>query len=281
MQLWGKGALALIAAVTVGGCRFDPSGINQDVLDPDGGIATVDARPDGDPDGAPPASDGGSLPDAAVSSLGAYRAARVATPPTLDGERTEWPEAGFVTFNIADSAIRVGEHPSYVNSATVRFAMSHDATNIYAFLDVSDDRLIDNSTELYDDDAVAIYFDANGDRSGPYGQDDHEILISSSGFFADTGPNGVNLEISGDVQTNSGGYVIEIAITKASLSPQASTVLGFDLALIDDDDLGSTAADMYGVWFEQPVPHCTACCPGGTGRPWCDTTFFGTVELLP
>jgi hypothetical protein len=276
----------LLALGLVTGCAFDPSGLGGAAGgDPAGGQA------DGGGGGGSGGGGGGGggqgsadaapgAPDAATSVALTLTAPRASIPPLLDGEALgSWLTSSFIRFDIADAALTTDVNPQYQNSAAVEFAALHDDDNLYFFLRVEDSEKVDDSDSPRQDDAVVLYIDGAGDRSGPYGNDDHAIVLTLGAEVRDY-PDDV-AEVSGTRLLTPAGYNIEVAISKSSLYEIAPDGhLGFDLAIIDDDGLGNPMPDAVGLWTLADGPRCGAdCCPSGAS-PWCDTTMFGQLVLV-
>jgi hypothetical protein len=272
-------AVPLCAFLALGpACTFNPAGVAFGGDDstgadgapgsPDAGLAHADAATQQRPDAGPPP---GVL---ACPSTGGQ-------PPDLDGNLSDWAGIPALHFDMAQATQKLFVSGPYTNSATVTARCQSDAQRLYFAFDVVDDSVVTDSVELYSDDSVALYLDAAGDASGGYGLDDHEILFrpSTAPNVKDYGPNGAALQIEGDIQPGTNGYQIEIALPKDSLgvSGPVPKVLGFDLALNDDDNVGGQKSFAYGLWF-QASSTCPTCCSAETSaRPWCDTTLFGTL----
>lgn len=200
--------------------------------------------------------------------------------PVFDGDAAEWDGAVWEHLDIAEAAQRTQVHESYANTASADFACMHDAVNLYFFVAVTDDSLVSDSYDIYEDDAVLLFIDAAGDRSGPFSTDDHYVAVGQDNTYSDyAAPEASAITLGGIVLSTAVGYSIEIRIRKNTLG--AGTVgpeLGFDLAISDDDGLGDQAADCHGLWFVQDVAHCGTCCPAAP-EPSCDTTLFGRLVL--
>jgi len=270
-------AAALLAGLWSGGCAFDERG-----LAPDGGAHPADARSDGSAfaDARPDASP--TDPDAMTDNAGVLFSTRTTHEPSLDGYTDEWSDARWRTFDISDAPEYWIRNTSYSDSATIEFASMHDAVNIYFFIAVSDDQLTSDSYDIWRDDAITLFIDAAGDRSGPRGYDDHEIAIGEDNTYADYAMPGVSdITLGGIVADSADGYNIEIRIRKNTLgaSPLPDT-LGFTISISDDDGLDDADVDCYAPWYVAPGPHCTECCSGGPSYPWCDTTLLGQLVLL-
>ncbi len=265
----------LASALPSWGCSFDVSGLEND------GGASTDGRSDafGPADARSDAPV--SPPDANSDSPGVLISVPTTHEPTLDGYTDEWGSARWRTFDIANAPEYWVRNDGYENSAKVEFASMHDAVNIYFFLAVSDDLLVSDSYDIWRDDAITLFIDAAGDRSGPLGYDDHEIAIGEDNTYADYAMPGVSdITLGGIVANADGGYNIEIRIRKNSLgaSPLPDR-LGFAISISDDDAIGDADVDCYAPWYVAPGPHCADCCSGGPAYPWCDTTVLGQLVL--
>jgi hypothetical protein len=265
-------------------CRFDGGGLgaasdddlaDDDSLAPDGGAAPDAAiSPDaerGDPPDAPPQPVAGML--IAEDAVGAV---------TLDGSDQEFAAAGAVAVQwpIQSSAIYQTESSSYSASAVVRVAAIHDAQRIYFFAEVQDTAQQFDSAEVWNDDGVAFYLDVEGDASGPFDVDDHEIVVRGDGAWNDFGPVGTSATVSVATASATGVYRLEVAIDKASLGAAVGTTMGFDLLVTDDDGWTNSDYDALGVWYTSARPECTTCCVQETeNMPWCDTTLYGSLRL--
>lgn len=269
-------------------CTFDPGGTPYD----DDGAGGADAAGPIDAPGAPDAgakadAQQNSTPDAGTTE-GVVTCFKVnGAAPDLDGDLSDWAGVPILSFDIAAATQRLFETPSYVNSVKVGVRCRHDATKLYLALEVIDDDIRADSTELYQDDSVGVYLDAVGDALGPYGIDDHEIYFRPSDppNVKDYGPGGASLDVGGSVLNTENGYTFEISLSKSSLGVGGAlpAEIGFDLALNDQDQSGGGGDRFaYGLWFKSARPACPTCCAAEMGqRAWCDTTMFGRLRLQP
>src|SRR5690606_23163489 len=130
-------------------------------------------------------------------------------------------------FDIADADHQHFIEPNYRPSASVRFASQHDDTYIYLMLVVTDDAVVSRGDPLYDDDSVSLFIDAAGDRAGPYGADDHEIVIGAAGTYVDYAA-GSHAAVVGTVERTATGWLAEIGIQRDTLSARPlPRALGF------------------------------------------------------
>jgi hypothetical protein len=278
-----SGMVVLGAVCALGaGCAFDASGA------PGAAHGGDDDSPSGADASVPPPADAGPLPpgpDAAPPGpppdpRGELRCARATSRPVLDGHLEDWPAAEMKAFDMAHPAqIDQGGFYSASMSATIRCA--HDDQRLYFGVVVHDDHRVVDSQPLYEDDAVHFYLDARADSSGPYGSDDHEIVLRADGMYHDYAAGAASVALDGVVVGGAADadFTVEISIAKASLGVAGALParLGFDIGFTDDDGFGAQA---YGLWYLSDRPSCPGCCTTTPdARAWCDTTTFGGLEL--
>ena len=264
-------AFAVLAAST--GCSFDSSGALFGSAG-DGGEPAADARTAVDAGPRPDARPG--KPDAAPTDADGTLYSAAGTVDMYDGDLDDWDAVGH-QFAIDEG---MDFHPiaGYSPSATLTFASMHDDTYIYFALVVEDDEVLPAAHPLWRDDSIEIYIDAAADRSGPFGDDDHEIIIGSNGTYLDYAPGAVNAEVSGNAFRIDGGYALEIGISKDSLGVDTlPNVLGFAIAINDDDTMGDAA---FGLWYRRSASTCADCCSSFEHpEAWCDTSILGSLVL--
>jgi hypothetical protein len=263
------------------GCAFDSSGAPRSAQGDDDSPSGADASVDPPADANVPLP---PLPDAAppppIDLRGELHCPRATSRPLLDGHLEDWPAAEMKAFDMAQAAqIDEGAFYSASMSATIRCA--HDDERLYFGVVVHDDRRVVDSTALYDDDAVHFYLDGHADASGPYGSDDHEIVLRADGQYHDYASGAAAVQLEGVVVTNgqSADFTIEIAVLKSSLGVAGALPprLGFDIGFTDDDGFQAYA---YGLWYLSSRPSCPGCCTTTPeARAWCDTTTFGGLQL--
>lgn len=264
---------AAIAIVFASACSFDQSGIEGDATAGIDARAITDAPTTAD---RQPHVDSRPAPDADITQAGTILS-RPAGDLAMDADASDWGAAIWTEFDIEDAALRANCIATYQPSTRVRFASLHDATYLYFFFQVSDSLLNTDGPYLYDDDAIILYLDAAGDRSGWYGWDDHKIALSD-GYWQDYADSSSEISLTGDYATTGAGYNFEIRIRKDSLgAAPLATNLGFDVMLADDDTYGET--DCWGWWYIAPAPHCGDCCEGDISYPGCDTSVMGRLVL--
>lgn len=268
--------------VLAGGCRFDGGGLATGDIDASG-TGDDDIGVDADP-GRPDAEEQ-PAPDANVAPAPGTLIAPDATGVvTLDAVDTEFDAAGAeaITYAIQNGELYETQSVQYTASSVVTVRAIHDSTAIYFFIDVVDSIVEVDSTEVWNDDGIALYLDTAGDAAGEFGVDDHDLVVRADGMWDDFGPVGTAADLTGSILQGTGTYTMELKITKSSLGTTPGGSMGFDLGLTDDDGWSSTTYDYdaSSLWFQAARPECGTCCAGQTvNQPWCDTTMFGTLIL--
>jgi hypothetical protein len=284
---WGTGVLVTLAAVAA--CSFDQYGTVGE-----GGDATVPfGAADAGPrvDAAPGTPDAALPPDAQTPAAG--RIESTYRPGIeLDGYVSDWAGVPRHRFDIADAQDYHQGHASYVPSAVLSFAAAHDDANIYFLLEVEDDVVVETpfdppavppeSYRLTDDDSISLFIDGAGDRSGWYGIDDHELVVTANGWYSDQSqPDAA--DVQGVPVRTPDGYLLELGVARASLGTDLlPDELGFSVAINDDDGYGNDWFDALGLWYWNTDDTCPGCCSGmAHAEAWCDTTTLGQLQLSP
>ena len=262
-----RAMVAVLGVVAWAGCSFSPSAEGSGLgslpsLAPDAGDPGPGSAPDSAPTDPKPTSGPGHL-----------IAHKVSIPPSVQDSayvESEWHDADDIWFDMNDSVIDMNDG-DYTASATARIAAVHTETDIYLLVAVDD-------TDVRDGDAIELFIDSAGDALGPYGVDDHDLVI---GPYRDGvmqyNDRASDLDIGGMLIPTKGRYVMELRIAKNSMGadPLPQT-LGFNFAIIDQDADGLG----YGLWYAAAGPHCENCCEDVETGPWCDTTTNGMLTLL-
>jgi len=175
---------------------------------------------------------------------------------TVDGNLSE---AGWaVTRPIAKTVIGTPN-----NNAT--FGVMWDNNNLYVGAKIVDANLYVDSPNLWDDDAVEVYIDANYNKSTSYDGYDNQVIKGYNNSsvltkFAITG-------LQHSYNVIQGGYTVELAIPWSQLgisSPASGMNIGFDIGYDDDDNGGSREGQA--MW-------------NGTSDDWQNTSAFGRLTL--
>ena len=122
------------------------------------------------------------------------------------------------------------------------WSATYDETYLYFFVDVTDNRLRNNSANPSDDDGVELFIDADNSRGDAYDgvNDFHYIFGYNDQIIIERAMNATQGVIA--VQSSSfTGYTKEIAIpwTTLGVSPAEGTEIGLDFWINDDDNDGA------------------------------------------
>ena len=167
---------------------------------------------------------------------------RALDEPDLDGDLSEWGAIPAIALN-ADTASQIlGQVPTAEDaSATLRAAWSPGV--LYLAIEVRDDAVLNDSSDIWNDDGVEIGIDTdnNGEKSVP---PDHQYIFASDGRLRDFGTK--TLSFPHGVQETADGWTLEASIYIWSVI-SAGRTLGFNWALTDDDD-GADTVESWLVW---------------------------------
>jgi oligosaccharide reducing-end xylanase len=170
---------------------------------------------------------------------------RLLTPPILDGQPNDWPFGDTIVLDRSTAYSFSGTIDSVSDlSASVRSGW--DDEQLYFLIQVTDDIIVTDSTDVWRDDGVEIGLDGLHDQY-PWGSDDHQYTVVADGRIADRGT--ATMAITAAVLQYQGGYNVEAAIPISQLipgTPISGTVVGFTVGLNDDDDGGNR--DAYLIW---------------------------------
>jgi hypothetical protein len=193
------------------------------------------------------------VPAAPLSSNAVHSAAlgqsvnclRLLTPPVVDGQADDWPFGSIVDLN-KDTAYSFSGQTDSPSDLSASVRAGWDERQLYFFIQVTDDFIVTDSTDVWRDDGVEIGLDGLHDQL-PWGWDDHQYTIVADGRIADraTAPTA----ITAATVRHQGGYNVEVAIPMSQLipgTPISGTVMGFTVGLNDDDDGGNR--DAYLIW---------------------------------
>lgn len=194
---------------------------------------------------------------------------KTANPITVDGSLDD--QWGGVT--VYDLDIRVKGESKIAGSTDLAadWRSQWDATNLYFFISVTDDVLVDNSDDWYDDDGIEIYIDADNSKNFTYGDRQYQLTVEYGGEDAIEDRKG-NLgagAVSSLTETAT-GYTVEVAIpwTALGVTPTPGLFLGLDVHAIDDDDEDGPV-DSKLTWYAE------------IDNSYQNPALFGTAYLQP
>jgi hypothetical protein len=146
-----------------------------------------------------------------------------------------------------------------------------DETNLYVFVDVTDDVLLHDTPadDWYDSDSVEIYIDAENAKASTYGQNDYQYTFS----WDKTSPSMQEIKhnrTSGVEQamvTTDKGYRLEAKFpwTTLGVKPSAGARIGLDVHVNDSD--GNGKRDSIISWHDRQ------------DNAWQNPQSFGNAEL--
>ncbi len=172
---------------------------------------------------------------------------RAATPPVIDGKPDEvWGQAVVLPVNRA--IVGTVTNPA---DASGQFRVLYDAENLYALVDINDEKLFNDSSSAYLDDSVEFYIDGENNK-GPSPLSGHNRQYTFGWTATDI--QGTNTDITGVVtaQVNTAtGWRIEIKLPWQALigsTAPAGKLIGIDCFYNDDDD-GADTREAQISWF--------------------------------
>ena len=254
----------------------------------------ADADGDGIGDVADNDDDNNGIPDAQDNAIAVIPFSN--RIPSIDGAYGwwEWSDAGRSDskgnyFNINHLNIdNTGNFEDGAGSTDWRRLSSssfwrakHDGTNLYVLIVVKNEPFyerLNDSTDVWHDDAAELYFDVGNDKTTSYGSNDFQRLFryahnaSDNVFDAFYSADGMKthyrssraMEMANQTQS-----IYEIEVNLASIGLNLEERFGFDVQYNDDDDGGDR--DTKWSWFA----------PSFQDDSWKNPSLFGTAILAP
>jgi len=188
-------------------------------------------------------------------------------PPVIDGNAEGlWSDAReYKIGNVTYSPVLSDEDLSAYYKAM------WDEENLYVFIDVTDDKLMSDSSsdEFYLDDCVEVFIDADNSKSGSYDENDGQYHFDwnrgnpTMGSFQ----HGRTDNIEFALVAKEKGYRTEIKFPWSTLGvkPSAGAKIGLDVHVNDDDDGGDRETKL--MWRDKE------------DNAWQSPQVFGTAEL--
>jgi hypothetical protein len=215
-------------------------------------------------------------------AAGQLRAPFVSTPPTIDGDLSDWTTC-FVTLdkNNAALVLNAGGETTFPSG---RFAIEHDDGHIYFAAQVTGIAPLGSAVPplIYENNAIELYVAGNGMFTGSgYDTDTLQIDIDhadrvqsySVGNMATT----TDLTSAAMLANDGVTYTIEASVEPATFGLASfGSAIGFDFAI--DDGSGTSQLSSL-IWYAG----CgSGSCSGTTcSQPYCDEREFGTTTLAP
>jgi endo-1,4-beta-xylanase len=152
------------------------------------------------------------------------------------------------------------------SGSTARFKTLWDEEYLYVYAVVTDALLSDSSANAWEQDSVEIFVDQNNGKTSSYEADDGQYRINFKNVKTVGGHASQDNFTSAAKLADGVGYVIEAAIKLDTITPQAGSVIGFDLQVNNDED-GSGTRDSVVNWAD------------ASGQSYQNTAGFGILEL--
>ncbi|MGN6644989.1 MAG: glycosyl hydrolase family 8 [Cytophaga sp.] len=206
----------------------------------------------------------GDVATSAATTVSIYKAVnQTGTAPAIDGtEGTIWSSASTAALNnVIDGTIS--------NSADLSayYKAMWDASYFYLLVNVTDNTKTNNAgTDIYNDDAVEVFFDIGNNKATTYGANDFQYTFR----WNDNTIYEKNSKITGVTfaKTDNGtGYIMTMRFPWSTLTgtPSVNQLVGFDVAVNDDDDGGARDGKM--AWSATQ------------DQAWTNPSYMGTVVL--
>ena len=196
-------------------------------------------------------------PSAASSSSVFATFFAVQDAPTIDGEPDLlWAQAS------AQSVGRtvLGAAPAQ-STLSAYFKARYDRDALYLFVDITDDRLVqDSSEDWWEDDAIELYLDGDASLLQEYDRiDDYQVVLRWNDDAVYVGGNSVQApaDLRWAHRQTDKGWAVEIAFPWSALGiiAQPGARFGLDLHISDDDNGGAREhklawhADRDDAWY--------------------------------
>jgi hypothetical protein len=180
-----------------------------------------------------------------LATEGTLHSIHLSTTPVIDGQLSDWPVGESVALNRDTSYSFSGRIDDTADLSSL-IRSGWDDQHVYFAIQVTDDVVMADSTDVWRDDGVEIGLDGLNDEYA-WGWDDHQYTVVVDGRLGDRGAEATG--VTAGISQHEGGYDIEVAIPMSKLlsgSPISGTVMGFTIGLHDDDDGDSW--DAYLIW---------------------------------
>lgn len=163
------------------------------------------------------------------------------------------------------------------------FEMMHDGEYLYVKITANNEELenwFNDSSDIWEDDSVELYFDVGYDRLDAYGEDDFQRLFrfrdsaedpTIDGFYSASGmvTDHVTSYRHENNSTSVYQHLYEIRVKLSSIGLAPGDTFGLEIAVNDDDD-GDLRDTKWGWWG-----------PVGTDEAWQRPSVFGKAKLQP
>lgn len=191
----------------------------------------------------------------AVSQVGTYKVEISAEGcPSVSGQvvAEELPSLAFVESGVQIDGVAESAYANFVPieqklsgnigapNIAAQWCGLWDNSNAYFFIDVTDDNLSADGGDWWQNDGIEIFIDGDNSKGGGYdSENDFQFgfVWQSSSVQEGSNPDGATNGIEYKMIESDNGYALEVSIPWSVIgaTPQEGTVIGFDIAINDDD----------------------------------------------
>jgi hypothetical protein len=172
---------------------------------------------------------------------------RTISVPLIDGQRDAvWGGAeDFEIRNLVEGSVMGAQDLS----ASFRVLWNNEA--LFILFEVRDDEIKNDSPEVWKDDSVEVYLDADLSQKTTYdGVNDTQYLFGFGDLQVQETKLGRVQNVEFATRATDGGYVVEIRIpwTTIGVAPKPNLRFGFEVS-VNDDDASGGERDAKIMWF--------------------------------
>lgn len=127
------------------------------------------------------------------------------------------------------------------SDASATYRSMRDTNYLYILVDITDDDLINDGGDPWDNDGVEIFIDMGNDKNSSYGANDFQFAFLYNSASVIEYKHNATAGVSFAYVVKAGGYIMEIRIPWSTLggAPADGELIGFDVHVNDDDGGGT------------------------------------------
>jgi hypothetical protein len=189
---------------------------------------------------------------------------KATTPPIIDADKDNiWDKAGYNIINNVVDGKR-----NNLSDITGGFKALYDQYNLYLWIEIIDDTLVDKADEDYARDCVELYFNATNNKPESYGPNDIHYRYSWNNNEIAVIKGKSEIKAKASQKTVKNGYVMEIAFPWASIHKDKldEPFIGFDIQVNDNDKVSRK---------------CKLAWKGKTDNSYKTGANLGSIKLVP
>lgn len=268
---------ASIVLLTLASCAFDTStsATANQRFDGGGQVDAASADVDSSLDGSLSTFDADVDAGLGKPPLGTLRSTRI-TDSIVDIESIDWTNADYVSFD-KDSAAQVDNINGSNFAASLRVASQYNDDFLFFWVEVTDGEIF-TGNPLFEHDSVELFL-GKKPGNGPFAPTQHYLLFGLPDSFRNYYHQNQDTP-DGFINATATGYTVLFSFSRDQLADNSgnATTYGFNIALNDQ----TSSSFGNALWFLPNEPStCSNCCQGIPSTAWCDSSRFGTLELIP